>query len=177
MIDVKNFKTSETLKNGMVVTIRAVRPSDKDLFVELFNNLDPETIYKRFFQRKTSLSESDLKNLTELDFIHNVGLIATIPGPEREVIIGVARYILLQPVQEGQLSAEVAFTVEEDYRGQGLASTMMRHIITIARDQGLNSLKAEVLAGNNAMFKVINRSGLTVQTEYLPGEILFTLLL
>lgn len=177
MIDVKNFKTSETLKNGMVVTIRAVRPGDKDLFVELFNNLDPETIYKRFFQRKTSLSETDLKNLTEVDFVHNVGLIATIPGPEREVIIGVARYILLPPAQEGQLSAEVAFTVEEDYRGQGLASSMMRHIITIAREQGLKSLKAEVLAGNNAMFKVINRSGLPVQTEYLPGEILFTLLL
>lgn len=177
MIDVKNFKTSETLKNGMVVTIRAVRPSDKDLFVEIFNNLDPETIYTRFFQRKTSLSDADLKNLTEIDFVHNVGLIATIPGPEREVIIGVARYILLPPEQEGQLSAEIAFTVEEDYRGQGLASSMMRHIITIARKQGLKSLKAEVLAGNNPMFKVINRSGLPVQTEYLPGEILFTLLL
>jgi GNAT superfamily N-acetyltransferase len=177
MIDVKNFKTSETLKNGMVVTIRAVRPSDKELFVKIFNNLDPETIYTRFFHRKTSLSDTDLKMLTEVDFVHNVGLIAIIPGPEREVIIGVARYALLQTGQEGQLSAEVAFTVEKDYRGQGLASSMLRHIIMIAREQGLKSLEAEVMADNISMFKVFNRSGLPMQTKYPDGGIHVTLLL
>ena len=112
-----------------------------------------------------------------MDFVHNVGLIATIPGPEREMIIGVARYVLLQPAQEGQLSAEVAFTVEEAYQGQGLASSLMRHIIMIAREQGLKSLEAEVLADNISMFKVFNRSGLPMQTKFLDGEILVTLLL
>ena len=177
MIDVKNFKTSETLKNGMVVTIRAVCPSDKELFVEIFNNLDPETIYTRFFHRKASLSDTDLKMLTEVDFVHNIGLIATIPGPEREIIIGVARYALLPPGKEGQLSAEVAFTVEKDYRGQGLASSMMRHLVLIAREQGLNSLEAEVMADNISMFMVFNRSGLPMQTKYPDGGVHVTLLL
>ncbi len=175
MIDGKNLKTSETLKNGLMVTIRAVRPSDKELFVEIFNNLDPETIYTRFFHRKSSLSETDLQALTEVDFIQNVVLIATIPGPEREGIIGVARYVLLQPGQEGQLRAEVAFTVEKEYQGQGLASRMMRHLVMIAREQGLKSLEAEVMADNISMFKVFNRSGLPMQTKYPDGDIVVIL--
>lgn len=177
MIDVKNYKTSETLKNGLVVTLRAVRPSDKELFVEIFNTLDPETIYTRFFHRKASLSDADLQKLTEMDFVHNVGLIATIPGPEREMIVGVARYVLLPPGQDEQLRAEVAFTVEEAYQGLGLASSLMKHIIMIARHQGLKSLEAEVLADNKAMFKVITRSGLHIQSKIHHGEIVFNLLL
>lgn len=177
MIDLKNFETSEILKNGVDVTIRAVRPSDKDLFIEIFNNLNPETIYNRFFHRKTSLSDTDLQRLTELDFSHRVGLITTIPGPKGETLIGVGRYTVLPPLLEGQRRAEVAFTVEEDFQGQGLAGRLLHHLIGIAREQGIKTLEAEVLADNVAMLRVFSRCQLDLQTTYLDGEILVAMAL
>lgn len=175
MIDVKNFKTCETLKDGLVVTIRAVRPDDKRLFVEIFNSLDPETIYTRFFHRKTSLSATDLQKLTEIDFVNNVGLIATMPGTDHEVMVGVARYVLLPPDRDRRARAEVAFTVEEAYQGRGIGGSLMRQLMAIARAQGIECLEAEVLANNQAMLKVFNRSGLPLQATFHRGEILLTM--
>ncbi len=175
MIDAKGFETRETLKNGMTVTIRAVRPSDKDLLVEAFSNLEAETIYTRFFHHKTSLSQADLAMITELDFVRDVGLVVTAVGPEREVIIGAARYAVLPAGHGSALSAEVAFLVEEDYQGQGIAGRLLGHLVGIARAQGIKSFEAEVLAGNTAMLTVFKRSGLDLQAKHEDGVIHVTM--
>lgn len=175
MIDAKNFETCETLKNGTAVTVRAVRPADKELLAEAFGNLESETVYTRFFHHKSHLTDAELARATELDFVKDVGLVVTVPGPEREVIIGAARYSRLPVEQDGQLAAEVAFTVEEDYQGQGIAGRLLGHLARIAREQGITSFVAEVLAGNKAMLGVFKRSGLALRTTYQDGDIHLTL--
>jgi L-amino acid N-acyltransferase YncA len=60
-------------------------------------------------------------------------------------------------VQPGQ--AEMAFTVIDAYQGKGIASVLMRHLITIARDGGLKELIAEVLPENAPMLKLFGRFG------------------
>lgn len=175
MGDVKNFKTSEILKNGMTVTIRAVRSSDKDLLVEAFGNLDSETIYTRFFHSKTSLTDVELARITEPDFVKEVGLVATIDRPEKELIIGAARYVTLQAKEKEECAAEVAFLVEEDYQGLGIASRLLGHLVRIAREQGVKKFEAEVLARNSAMLAVFKRSGLDCQLKRENGEIHLTM--
>ena len=54
----------------------------------------------------------------------------------------------------------MAFTVEEDYQGLGIASLLFGHLVRIARAQGLSRLEADVLAVNQSMLKVFRRSGL-----------------
>lgn len=171
MIDIKNFATTEMLKSGITVTIRAVRPDDKDLLVEAFAKLEPETIYTRFFHHKTSLTEAELAMLTHLDFAKgDVGLVATYARPDKESIIGAARYALL-PTGQGRPSAEVAFIVEEDFQGLGLASRLLSHLIGIAREQGIANFEAVVLAGNTAMLTVFKRAGLSLQMQHEDGEV------
>ena len=41
--------------------------------------------------------------------------------------------------------------MEEDYQGQGLARTIMRHLAAIARSRGIAFFDAEVLPENKAM--------------------------
>jgi hypothetical protein len=45
MAEIKDFNISDRLKNGLPVTIRAVRPDDKEKINAAFRNLEPETIY------------------------------------------------------------------------------------------------------------------------------------
>ena len=52
-------------------------------------------------------------------------------GGGEETIIGARRYVLY--VAPGPLrTAEIAFTVEEDYQSRGIASRILRHLIHIA---------------------------------------------
>lgn len=175
MYDIKSFKTSEILKNGMAATIRSVRPSDKELLVEAFSNLESETIYTRFFHAKTSLTDAELARITEPDFVKEVGLVATIDRADKEVVIGAARYVMLPAGREEECSAEVAFLVEEDYQGLGIASRLLGHLVRIAREQGVKRFEAEVLARNSAMLAVFRRSGLDCQLRHETGEIHITM--
>ncbi len=66
-------------------------------------------------------------------------------------------------------SAEIAFTVEEDYQGQGIASNILRHLINIAREKGVSQFEAYVLPENSAMLAVFARSGLPMKRTLQEG--------
>lgn len=175
MLDLRNFATTESLKDGTQVTVRAIRPDDKGRIVAAFRALEPETIYTRYFQYKTELTTEELQRATEVDFENNVALVTTIGQGEGETIIGGARYVVFEAGTAW--SAEIAFTIEEDYQGQGIASSLLRHLIRIARDQGLARLEAEVLPGNRSMLAVFSRCGLPMKMERLDDVVHVTLAL
>lgn len=165
-MDIRHYAVEETLKNGGLVTVRAIRPDDKGRLVAAFEALEPQSIYTRFFQYKPRLSDAELERATEVDFEHEVALVATVRQGPQETIIGSGRYVVY-PTPEGDRSAELAFLVEEDYRGQGLAGCLLRHLTRIARVQGVKRLTAEVLPGNPAMLAVFSRCGLPMTTKRL----------
>jgi GNAT superfamily N-acetyltransferase len=91
-------------------------------------------------------------------------------------VIGSGRYIV-GPGEQGRRSAEVAFMVEEDYHGLGIAGRLLGHLAAIARAQGVAALEATVLGGNMAMLAVFARSGLRRRKRPEGGEIHVTLTL
>jgi RimJ/RimL family protein N-acetyltransferase len=177
MVQAQQFNSVEQLKSGLTATIRAVRPDDKELINEAFKNLEPETIYTRYFQHKTQLSEADLRWATELDFESDVALVVTIENEGKEIVIGGSRYSVLKTTEGAAKSAEIAFTVEEDFQGQGIASRLLRHMINSARQQGIASFEAEVLPGNTSMLTVFKRSGLPLARSLEDGTIHLTMTL
>jgi RimJ/RimL family protein N-acetyltransferase len=175
MIDAKNYKVDDKLKDGTAVTIRAIRPDDRERIVEAFKNLEPESVYTRFFSHKSELTDGDLKAITEVDFENTVALVVTIPAHGgNETIIGGGRYVLYAPPNPLR-SAEIAFTVEEDYQGQGIASRVLGHLIQIAQKKGVSQFEAEVLSENRAMLAVFARSGLPMKQSLEKGAIHVTL--
>ncbi|WP_041440143.1 GNAT family N-acetyltransferase [Syntrophobacter fumaroxidans] len=175
MIDARNYRVEDKLKNGAVVTIRAIRPDDRNRIVEAFGHLERETIYSRFFRYKSQLTDEELRAFTEADFKNVVALVVTIPaGGEDETVIGSGSYVLYGP-SDAQGRAEVAFTVEEDYQGQGIASRILKHLVDIAREQGVLRFEAEVLAENRAMLTVFAHSGLPMKTSLEEGVVYVSL--
>ena len=171
MIDAQNYRVDDKLKDGTAVTIRAIRPDDKDRIVEAFKNLEAESIYTRFFSHKSELSDAELKIVTEVDFENTVALVVTIPAGEgEETIIGAGRYVMYDPPNP-ERSAEIAFTVEEDYHGKGIASRILRHLIHIAQEKGVRQFEAEVLRENTAMLAVLARSGLPMKQSFADGAL------
>jgi RimJ/RimL family protein N-acetyltransferase len=173
MIDAREFEMTETLKNGLAVRIRAIRPADKAGIVDAFGKLDPESVYTRFFRTKDSLSDADLKRATEVDFDNVVALVVTIESGGKETIMGGGRYLAFD--HPGGRSAEIAFVVEEDYHGLGIAGRLLKHLARIAREKGVRQFEAEVLPQNKAMLSVFSRSGLPMEQTQTEGVIHVTL--
>ncbi|TMH62765.1 MAG: GNAT family N-acetyltransferase [Betaproteobacteria bacterium] len=71
----------------------------------------------------------------------------------------------------------MAFTVEEDYQGKGLAGRLIGHLIGIARQLGIARFEADVLSGNTAMLAVFARSALPMHQRREGGVVHITLAL
>lgn len=156
-----------TLKDGTPVLIRPVRADDRERLIRAFRELEPETVYTRFFSAKRELSEYDFARIAGSDFVHALALVATVPRDGDEQIIGGGAYTMLDRAGEPP-TAEVSFTIEEDYHGQGLASRFMALLIEAGRVRGIARFEADVMAGNLGMLTVFERSGLP-QTRRLEG--------
>ena len=176
MMDAGDYKVQETLKNGLRVTVRAIRPDDRDALVAAFKELEARTVYLRFFGPKKEISPRELKEAVEVDFVRTVALVACLPDGAGEKIIGGGRFVAVGNADPPE-SAEVAFVVEEDYQGLGIASMTLRHLARIAMDKGIKEFQAEVLEENKAMLAVFGRSGFPMKLEYAEGVAHVTLLL
>jgi RimJ/RimL family protein N-acetyltransferase len=131
-----------------------------------FQELEPSTVFNRFHGPKKVLSESDLDRVVDVDHRRVVSLLATIDVGGEEVVIGGAQYVALaQPPDH----AEIAFTIEEDFQGNGLGTILLRDLARIARQQGFTALEAYVLHTNHAMLRVFQGSGLPIVSR-LRGD-------
>jgi len=171
-VELQTYRRSFKLKNGVAITLRAIRSEDREGLRTAFSHLDPDTIYKRFFGAKRELSEVELTAATEVDFDSVVALVAVLDTMP-ETIIGAGRYV--RSPQPSSRVAEVAFTVAEDYQGLGLASLILRELSAIALSAGVAHFIAEVLPYNIAMLQVFRRSSHPMSSLIEDGVVRVTL--
>ncbi len=174
--DVANYTVTETLRDQRPVTIRAIRPGDKELARKAFEGLEASSIYMRFFGPRKELTDLELIQVTEVDFIRTVALVACVQENARDRIIGAGRYIALEG-PDPPSAAELAFLVEEDYHGQGIASLLFKHLLLIGREQGISRFEADVLHANRKMLRVFERTGLPLVTKASSDAIHITIFL
>lgn len=106
------------------------------------------------------------------DLVGRAQLFVTTAGSGDEVIIGSGIF-----VRNGADRAEVAFLVEEDYQGRGLAKLLLEHLAAIARHAGITRFEADVLPENSAMIAVFSRCGWPLERRLADGVVHLTLLL
>ena len=165
MIDPQGFAAAETLRNGVAVTIRELRADDRERIASAVRRLGREAIYTRLFSYRTELTEAGLDRIMKVDPAREIALVVTVGAGAEETVIGSARYVVADE-EGGERTAEVAFTVEEDYQGLGIASLLLRHLAAIGRERGVVAFEADVLAQNKPMLAVFARSGLPMRKRY-----------
>jgi GNAT superfamily N-acetyltransferase len=170
MINASQYAENETLRNGVRVCFRASRPDDVERLVVAFKELDPDSIYLRFFGPKKELSEAEIKRFRETDFINRVNVLCTTLVDEKEIVIASGSYVC-----DGLGAAEVAFIVEEDFHRLGIAGRLMKHLGKIAMAAGIKRFTAEVLPHNDAMLNVFRRCGWPMNARTSDGTVHVTL--
>ena len=159
--NISNYSVTETLRDGRQVTIRAIRPDDKGHIAQALKELSSESFYRRLFSPKRDLTVADLKQLTEVDFVNIVALVAEMREEEQDRIVGGGRYIRTSESGDA-LKAEVAFLIGDTHQGFGIGSRIFKHLIIIARASGIMQFDAEVLPTNDGMIRLFTNSGMPV---------------
>ncbi|HEY3724570.1 MAG TPA: GNAT family N-acetyltransferase [Acidimicrobiia bacterium] len=160
------WESDVVLTDGGTVHLRPIRPTDDDGLLGLFSRLSSESIYLRFFSPVTAPTRAQLDHFTHVDYEHRMALVAEL-GDE---IVAVARYDRVPDAEQ----AEVAFTVQDDQQGRGLATILLEHLAAVARTHGIRRFTAETLPDNRRMLGVFRDAGYQVVREFADGVVRVT---
>ena len=72
-------------------------------------------------------------------------------------------------VWPGTSRADLAFVVDEEYGGNGIATYLYRMLARLAQDRGITTFTADVLASNRGMMRVIEKGGFPVEAKLEEG--------
>lgn len=171
MIDPRDYRADEILRDGGSIHIRAIRPDDKQRLLAHFRAMSPDSVYFRFLGPKRALTDQDLARFTEIDYVSHVALIATLREGPAERIIGVGRYLVSGGGRHRAERAEVAFAVVDEYQGRGAGTLLLEHLGRIARANGVKEFEADVLGDNKRMLEVFAGSGFIVRRSFESGVV------
>jgi RimJ/RimL family protein N-acetyltransferase len=166
VLKVREYSSFDALRDGRKVQIRALKPEDRADMLAAVGRTSRQSLYRRFFTFKRDFTEREVDFYVNIDFVNHVALVAVLEEDGRPVIVGGARYIVVQPDR-----AEIAFAVDDAHQGQGIGTALMRHLAVLARRAGLKELIADVLPENTTMLKVFETSRLGVVTRREPDAI------
>ena len=136
----------------MDVTIREIRPDDKELLRVGYECLSEESRLRRFLSPKPRLTGSDLRYLTEVDGVNHYAVVALLASGE---IVGVARWVRLV---DDPATAEAAIVVGDRFQRRGLGRRLAIELADAARARGIRRIRASILSNNppaHALMRVI----------------------
>jgi RimJ/RimL family protein N-acetyltransferase len=157
-----------TLKDGVPVTLRPIRPDDAPRLQAFHTRLSPDSIYLRWLSAHPALTDEEAAALSNLDYTTRMAFVATRPVEGEEQVIGVARYGVVSPDQPDE--AEAAIVVEDAFQSRGLGTLLLRRLWAYARSQGIRYWVAEINVDNARMLKFIQRGGLPTTRRLESGS-------
>jgi GNAT superfamily N-acetyltransferase len=153
-----------TLRDGSTVRVARIMPRDAPLIAAGFERLSAETRRLRFLTSKPTLSNAELKYLTEVDGHNHEALGAIDPATGHGV--AVARFVR-DPDDPSR--AEVAVTVADEWQHRGLGTLMLDRLADRAREEGVARFTALVAGDNSAMQPFLQGLGGTVTVTEVGG--------
>jgi acetyl coenzyme A synthetase (ADP forming)-like protein len=162
----ENFSRDVLLRDGAVLRMRALRQTDREGLIALFNRSSPETRRYRFLRMITSLPDSLLDVLVNADGVRHTALVVTQGTGEDEKIVAVGRYFVMD---DRPSVAEVSFMVEDALQRRGIGTILLDALAEIARQHGVNRFSADVLADNRVMLSVFRKAGYALTSNISYG--------
>ena len=148
------------LRSGDLVRIRPIHDSDAYELKRAFALMSEESQYSRFLTGTPRLTDSQATYFTAIDHVGHEAYVAHSPD-DVTYIIGVARFIRYASAPD---DAELAITVADSWHGRGLATALLRVLTGRAIAVGVKRFRAEMMADNEAVLRLLRSAGMTDET-------------
>ena len=144
----------ETLRDGTTVLVRPIRAGDAEVGRRFIQQLSPTSRRYRFLGEVTP-SVQLLDRLTNPDPARELAFIALIADGAQKREIGVARF----SARRGGVVCECAVVVSDEWQHRGLGTILMRHLIDVARERGIECMYSMDAAENAGMRELAEHLG------------------
>jgi acetyltransferase len=149
--------------SGLDFVIRPIRPEDESLVVDFHGRLSDESVYQRYFTKlgyEQRVAHERLVRVCFTDYDREIALVAERldPDVDKLCIAGIGRLIRLP----NSSAAEFSLIVSDDYQGHGLGREVMRRLIEVGREEGLDRIVAEILGANSGMVRICKELGFSI---------------
>ncbi len=144
----------ETIKiAGEKILFRPAKTVDERRIQEHFYQLEKVDVISRFFHEKTRFVRQEVQGMFQVDYIHNMTIIALVGESGFEKVVGVGSYYF----ESADNMAEIAFSVSKEYQGKGFGKILIRKLAEAARENGILGLFAVTVPGNKNMIKLFRK--------------------
>ena len=154
-----------TMKNGVEVTIRPIRPEDEPLMVRFHHSVSDQSVYFRYLHMiglSQRIAHERLARVCFIDYGREIALVAEArDAAGQPAILAVGRLMKLR----GGTEAEFALLVSDASQHQGLGTELLRRLVRIGRDEKLARIVATIDVENRDMQTVSRRAGFTVSRD------------
>ena len=160
----KHWEADVLLRDGRAAHLRPIMADDAELLVEFYEKVSAESKYMRFFAPMPRLSERDVRRFTQVDHHDRVAFVLTVANK----MIAVGRFDKIDDEQ-----AEVAFLVQDEHQGRGIAQLLLEHLAQAGRERDVGKFVAEVLPENQRMIQIFREAGYHVAGGFEDGVMRF----
>jgi acetyltransferase len=158
------YVTPWQVKDGTEVTIRPIRPEDEPLLIQFHQTLSEQSVYFRYFhliKLSQRIAHDRLTRICFIDYDREMALVVDCKNPETGTheILAVGRLSKLHGTNE----AEFAMLVSDRVQRQGVGTELLRRLLQVGRDEGLDRITAEILSDNDGMQQVCKKLGFQIK--------------
>lgn len=157
----------KSFRNGLEVLFRPIKPSDEDMMRRLFYQFSDESKYLRYFARVSTMPHREMQKYVSIDYDKIFSIVGVVRNDRMERIIAEARYAYY----EYEKAYELAFIVDEEYQGRGIATFMLDYLFKIARERGIKDIIANVLPQNDKMLRVFEKGSVKPKSTFADGVV------
>lgn len=155
-----------SLRNGTSVIIRPVQPQDAERIYDMYTRSSSRSIYMRYM-RHTQPTLDEIRKIVNLDPARGSVLVA-VTDSAQEQVVGYGFYVI-DPGFKPYV-AEPAIMIEDAYQGLGLGSELNWLLVEKSREQNVYAFEAYVASANDAIFRLVRKSGLPYVQSIDNGE-------
>jgi len=162
----KKFEIHVRLKDGEDLFLRPIRPTDINLAKEFFKKLSDMTRQLSFFTRVKDVQDERILEFITVDYKRSMVVVALNKGE----IVGAIRY----GWDNEDETLELKETVRDDWHGKGVGTALFKHIIEIAKDNGYNTAKAQILSENTKAINLFQKGGFDINFKWKGNYVVLT---
>ena len=148
------------LRNGSVLTIRAIRSDDYARETAFVRALSSGTGYRRLLSAR-QLTAEDLRRFVQIDASRELALVAVSGAHPGSIQVGVAR---CARIEEGP-DFDFAIVVADAWQHLGVGSELLRRLLEVSTAAGVARLAGLTLATNEPMLALARRCGFALRRD------------
>jgi acetyltransferase len=147
-------------RDGVPLTIRAIRPEDEPLMAKFHEGLSDRSIYLRYLHPialASRIAHERLSRICFVDYDRDIVLVAERADADTGArdIVGVGRLSRLPWTDD----AEFALLISDRFQGRGLGSELLRRLIAVSRGERIQRIIGYISSENQTMQQVARELG------------------